>query len=463
MSSMFSSHNLISWLVQVSLIALCGTLLPFLLKIRHPKTQLAYCHAVLITCILLPLVQPWQHPFFIFRDLAAPAPGAPGIDWATVVEWVIAAGIVARLCWLGAGLRQIRGLRAGAIPLHPIPDSIRYARSLTRADAVVRISSHVGGPATLGYVDPVILLPQSFMSLNADAQLSIACHELLHVRRSDWIVSVVEEAVGALFWFNPVMWWLLSQTKLSREQLVDSEVVGLTAKRAPYVEALLSMAVTAKQSTSVPAAAFFAEGHLAQRVRALLTQRRASAVRLLASYGAISCLLVAAAWAAVVFFPFMGNAQILTAASPTELLPPSLHVWRTVPARGEKTVKFNLPVPPPDSETKRDTFFFALRANSELPADVPGPLHFLATRGIRVIRPGDKATPEEIVRMKEALGDRAVLEVTQTEDGTVQRITILGRRISDETTVDPFDYVPGTGGTIPADPAGASESGNRIH
>jgi hypothetical protein len=344
--------------------------------------------------------------------------------------------------------------------MDPIPEPIRNARALTHADALIRISPVMSGPATLGYVDPVILLPESFLSLDADAQLSIACHELLHVRRNDWLVSLVEEVVGALFWFNPAMRWLLSQTKLSREQLVDFGVVALTAKRAPYVEALLSMAVTAKESTSSPGAAFFAEGHLAQRVRTLLTQPGVSVVRLFGSYIAIAFLMVASGWAAVLCFPLTGNALVLKTPPPM-LLSPTLHVWRSVPVGGTNTKRFTLRVPPPSPElNRRDTFFVAIPANSELSGDVPGPLHFLAARGIRGIRPGDKATPEDIVRMKEALGDRAFLEVTQTEDGTVQRITILGRRIPDETTVVPFDPIPGTGGT---NATGAAESGNRIH
>src|SRR5712671_4078838 len=268
MSAVLSSQNLIAWLVQVSLIALCGT--------------------------LLPVIQPWQHPLVIVTGQVSNAPVASSIAWATIIEWVIVVGALVRLCWLALGFWQARGLRRGSVPMSPIPESVRQARALTHADAAFRISPFVDGPATLGYVDPVILLPESFLSLSADAQLSIACHELLHVRRNDWLVTLVEELASVLFWFNPAMWWLFSQTKLSREQLVDCEVVGLTSKRAPYVEALLSMAVTKNTLDSVPAAAFFAESHLAKRVRTLLTPFRVSTVRLLASYISIACLLAVA-------------------------------------------------------------------------------------------------------------------------------------------------------------------------
>ena len=75
-----------------------------------------------------------------------------------------------------------------------------------------------------------------------EAQCAVLCHELLHVRRHDWLATVFEEMVGALLWFNPAIWWLVARTRLAREQVVDEEVVRLTSARAPYLDALLALA-----------------------------------------------------------------------------------------------------------------------------------------------------------------------------------------------------------------------------
>src|SRR5687767_1133572 len=93
--------NLTSWLIQVLLIATAGALLPLLFRIRHPKSQLAYCHAVLILCLVLPFIQPWQESLAIMTEhaLAAGTSGAT-ISWQTVVLWIMAAGVVAKLGWL---------------------------------------------------------------------------------------------------------------------------------------------------------------------------------------------------------------------------------------------------------------------------------------------------------------------------------------------------------------------------
>src|SRR5438105_10518834 len=55
-------NNVLSWAAQAFVIVSLGALLPLIFRIRHPRSQLAYCHLLLAACVLLPFVQPWQHP-----------------------------------------------------------------------------------------------------------------------------------------------------------------------------------------------------------------------------------------------------------------------------------------------------------------------------------------------------------------------------------------------------------------
>jgi beta-lactamase regulating signal transducer with metallopeptidase domain len=52
-------------------------------------------------------------------------------------------------------------------------------------------------------------------------QEAIACHELVHVRRRDWLREIFEEAVVAVLWFHPAVWMLIGRIRLAREQVVD--------------------------------------------------------------------------------------------------------------------------------------------------------------------------------------------------------------------------------------------------
>lgn len=317
-------NNLLSWSAQVFVIASVGAILPLIFRIRHPKSHLAYCHVLLIASLLLPMIQPWQHPIMLneigdsrLESLAASSVirNAQGgersiLQWDRLLLWILAIGIAARLCWLCAGLWQIRRYRMAAQPLHSVPPSIDAARAMSRADAVFCISSNGAGPVTFGFIRPVILLPKSFLSLEPDAQCGIACHELLHVRRKDWLVTVLEETGGALLWFHPAVWWLLVQARLSREQVVDAEVVRLTAAREPYINALLQIAGATPPLDLAPAPLFLRRRHLTQRMHSLLTEVSMSKLRLLSSYASMAAILAVAAWSVFVSFPLVGQAEV---------------------------------------------------------------------------------------------------------------------------------------------------------
>ena len=59
-------------------------------------------------------------------------------------------------------------------------------------------------------------------------------------------------------------------------------------------------------------------------------------------------------------------------------------------------------------------------------------LGFLVARGIRMVRPGEVATPEEIQQLREAFGGRAEIKIDQGEDGVVRSVSVQSRRLSDE-------------------------------
>jgi len=222
----------------------------------------------------------------------------------------------AKLCWLAAGLWRTRRYRTTATPLFPIPAAVRTAFALSQTDALVCISSAAPGPVTLGFLHPVVMLPESFLALGEEAQCGIACHELLHVRRHDWLVTVIEEFTGALLWFNPAIWWLLAQTRLVREQVVDEEVVRLTTAREPYIDALITIAGGRVEQDLAPAPSFLRRRHLTHRVHHLLKEAHVSKKRLFISYASIVAGLALSAWFALATLPLAGSAQVKESEAP---------------------------------------------------------------------------------------------------------------------------------------------------
>ena len=84
--------------------------------------------------------------------------------------------------------------------------------------------------------------------------------------RRDWLFTVAEELVRAVFWFHPAIWWLLGEIQLAREQAVDRRVIEITQSRDPYMDALLAMAGARPQLDLAPAPLFLRKRHLKQRV-----------------------------------------------------------------------------------------------------------------------------------------------------------------------------------------------------
>jgi TonB family protein len=334
MMSLSFLENLVPWMLQVLVIGTAGAVLPMLFRILHPRSQVIYCHALLAACLVLPMIQPWHHPVITTPGVqktvesvsgAAYAPSPVILSpqpaprpWSRILLFVLAAGITGRLCWTLAGLWQLRRLRTSAKPLYPIPESIMTAYSLVKADAVFGTTEAGAGPLTFGFFKRIILLPESFNSLDEQAQLGIACHELLHARRNDWLITLFEELAAALFWFHPAIWWVLAQTRLAREQLVDAEVVRLTAARESYVNALLTVAGARPTLDLAPAPLFLRRRHLLQRMHFLLTEVSMSRVRLFSSYASIAAILALAGWIAVISFPLVGLAEIRPAVPHTQ-------------------------------------------------------------------------------------------------------------------------------------------------
>ncbi|MEZ5399526.1 MAG: M56 family metallopeptidase [Bryobacteraceae bacterium] len=309
--------NLIAFAVQSAVLLGLGLALPWLLRMRHPRWKVVWYQFVLAACLLLPVIEPWQRPVLrtvqvstVLTDGVAVADStAAGVDWEAVVPAVLAAGMAFRLAWFGLGMARLRRYRRSASPLQPLPEAIAKAEERTKASASWLIAPGIGGPVTFGFRSPVVLVPAGFASLTAESQTAIATHELIHVRRADWPAAIAEELAGALLWFQPLAWVLQDRLRLTREELVDREVVAITASPESYVAALLDSARGAVPDLA-PGPAFFIRRGLARRVRSIYEEVPVmSAFRsTLASTGAIA-FAAAALWVTAAKFPLIGAPQ----------------------------------------------------------------------------------------------------------------------------------------------------------
>jgi bla regulator protein BlaR1 len=97
-------------------------------------------------------------------------------------------------------------------------------------------------PVVIGYIKPVILLPLGMLSGLSTAQLeSIFIHELIHIRRGDYIVNLIQIFLEALFFFNPFIWIISGIIRREREHCCDDAVIKVHGNALAYAQALATL------------------------------------------------------------------------------------------------------------------------------------------------------------------------------------------------------------------------------
>ena len=87
-----------------------------------------------------------------------------------------------------------------------------------------------------------ILLPVEWHRWDTWKLRAVLAHELTHIRRADWTVSLLAEINKAVFWFHPLAWWLAKKLNTLSEQACDEASVFVTGDPARYAEVLLDVA-----------------------------------------------------------------------------------------------------------------------------------------------------------------------------------------------------------------------------
>jgi TonB family protein len=167
--------------------------------------------------------------------------------------------------------------------------------------AEFRWSNELQQPVTLGIWRPLVLLPRRFDDLTLEAKGAVACHELLHVARRDWLWIVLEAHIRVVFWFHPAFWWLIDRIQLLREQVVDELVVARTSSRRDYMMALMMFA-DSERPTAL-SSAFLRRRHLRARLRELLKESHMSFPRLVSTMTALTLLMAGVTIATVRALP----------------------------------------------------------------------------------------------------------------------------------------------------------------
>ena len=313
----------LSYALQSGLLLMVGLLLPRALRLRHPAVLLGYWRVLLAAVLLLPLAMTAWHrqtplPMLEIDGMAVDAivattlPDAiPGLTWRSALFVAIGVALLA-LFRLLVGLAYLHRCRRAATRLAPLPFPVAVMQERLGMKVPFFISDRLTVPITFGWWRPVVLVPRAFERMSPEQQEGVACHELLHVQRRDWPMTVLEEGLRAALWFHPGVWVLLSKITLAREQVVDAGAVRLTEKRRQYLDALWQIVCTYRRPTVAPAVPLLGRHHLVERVELLKKEISMSKLQIVVT-GTVLVVALAS-------FGFLGASVFAAGADATNYL-----------------------------------------------------------------------------------------------------------------------------------------------
>jgi hypothetical protein len=131
------------------------------------------------------------------------------------------------------------------------------------------VEAPVPVPLTRGAFRPKIALPSGMPARLSPAELqAVLAHEQAHIARADWLSHLTLDLLCALFWFQPLAWWLRHRLHLLAECAVDGVVVASGHRPSLYATLLLQLGHAGPSVTAMSASA------VGLRVRRVLTIER---------------------------------------------------------------------------------------------------------------------------------------------------------------------------------------------
>jgi beta-lactamase regulating signal transducer with metallopeptidase domain len=110
------------------------------------------------------------------------------------------------------------------------------------------------GPAVIGLVRPTVVLPSLIAGSKALAELELLlAHELIHVRRGDLWVGLLQAVSQAVWWFHPLVWMANRQLTREAERCCDEEVIAcLGCEPGRYARSLVDVLALKLSLRTIP-------------------------------------------------------------------------------------------------------------------------------------------------------------------------------------------------------------------
>jgi len=256
---------LLHFIWQGALIGLLAAVALDVLRNARPQARYAVACVALLACVLAPvatmlsmlapdlLATDFGSAFATLgRDAGAPSGGALSSlspitaqiqAWlpAIVATWAAGACLLSTrmalgLAWVGRQRRMPQG--AAQLAWQARLDAMAVHFELRRRVALRAVDT-LESPVSAGWWRPVVLLPAGLLTRMPTALIeALLTHELAHIRRHDYLVNLLQNAIEAVVFYHPVVWWLSHRIRVEREQIADQLAAELACAPRDLARAL---------------------------------------------------------------------------------------------------------------------------------------------------------------------------------------------------------------------------------
>lgn len=129
-------------------------------------------------------------------------------------------------------------------------------------------------PVVMGHFKPLIFIPVGLLtSLPAEEVEAVLLHELVHIRRNDYVVNMVQVIAESIFFFNPALLWMSDMLREERENCCDDIAVAHSKSKKQFIQALISFKEHALYTSSYKTAFLAGKNQLLRRVSRIINNR----------------------------------------------------------------------------------------------------------------------------------------------------------------------------------------------
>ncbi|QDT50515.1 Methicillin resistance mecR1 protein [Symmachiella dynata] len=156
-----------------------------------------------------------------------------------------------RWAWCWSKIQRMGTYRVES--LESVVSALSKRLKLKRRVRLVVTRSPIG-PAVIAWFRPVILLPEILVHAKTSQELEpVLAHELVHIRRGDLRISLLQLLASALWWFHPLVHWAGRLAVRESEHCCDEEVIAeLNFTPEDYARSLIDVLELKQKLKPVP-------------------------------------------------------------------------------------------------------------------------------------------------------------------------------------------------------------------